>query len=106
MSRINCRKCNLINFASDSNCRRCGNDLSGKKSKASDTVKPPRSSLFKLMVLLIVGFVCYIGYTKYTEESTKVVQQFQKKQEEQKNIKGAYFESIKNEVKKIPRPTP
>ena len=109
MSRINCRKCQLINFTSESNCRRCGNELSPKKSSGTKTLKPPGSffsSFFKLLIVVMAGVVCYIGYTKYNEESNRVAQQYQRKQQEQQQIKGSYVNTIKNEIKKIPSPTP
>jgi hypothetical protein len=99
----------LINFTSESNCRRCGTELSPKKSNGTKSIRPPGSvlaSLFKLVILVFAGAVCYIGYTKYTEESKKVVQQYDRKQAEQQQIKGAYVNTIKNEIKKIPSPKP
>lgn len=109
MSRIKCRQCELINFASNQNCQRCGANLSPNESLASGLSKSSRSifsSVIKILILLLIGISCYIGYSKYVEESNKVVQQYNRQQEEQKEMKKAYGEAIKNEIKKIPTPTP
>jgi hypothetical protein len=109
MSRINCRKCNLVNFGTDQNCRRCGIELSPQKSSGKTLPNFSGSLfpfLFKIFVLAIIGGICYLGYLTYLEETGKVVQQRIRIQEEKERIKNGYVDSIKKEVKKIATPTP
>jgi hypothetical protein len=109
MSRVNCRQCNLVNFADELNCRRCGNDLVPRKESGSRNFALPGfffSSIVKLLILSIIGGICYFGYSVYVEESGKVVQQQIRKKAEQERIQNAYVDSIKKEVKKVATPTP
>jgi hypothetical protein len=109
MSRINCRKCNLINFASDFNCRRCGNELyPGKSGNSGFSISLVSlfPFLFKILLVAVVGGICYLGYTTYLEESEKVAKESIRIREEKEKMKSAYVDSIKKEVRKIQTPTP
>lgn len=72
MDRIKCRNCDFVNFATDYQCRRCGNGL-GQKAAQSSSGRSPRqaakesSSFYTIVGVLIaiaIGAYFYSGVQK------------------------------------------
>ena len=73
MNSTKCRSCGLTNFSSETECRRCGFQFEGPKSKARAREKTPRSFSFTSLLMIVgVGAVAYYFYGG-TEKSLEEV---------------------------------
>jgi len=62
MKSIKCKNCGLTNFASEMECRRCGNVFAApNKTKREKT--PSRFSLSSLLFLTVIGAIVYYIFT-------------------------------------------
>jgi hypothetical protein len=108
MSRIRCKKCDLINFATDTSCKRCGAEMNPKKSSSSK-LSLDFSGIRRILFYLIIVVIGYFAYQKFVEQTYELKQQVDSqssfKKEPPKPPPG-YQNLIKNEIKKLPSPSP
>ncbi len=60
MNKPKCSQCGLINFASDTACRRCGGELEGRRSNDNSPRSPREaakrsSAIYTLLLIAVIG---------------------------------------------------
>jgi hypothetical protein len=112
MDDSKCKKCGLVNFGFDSNCRRCGNVLGTMRPIRENGTKSgwsPSSLFYTLVALALIGSAVYYIFSGFersydqvrTTEATRAAQQpkdqpVQTRSQFQKQQTGTYGTAVKN----------
>lgn len=115
MDRIKCKQCNVVNFATDDRCKRCGSTLwiggSGDPSNGPREKARRSTFLWTLLFLTLVGAAAYYLYNGFGRsfddvnktEANRVAQQPANQAPQPANRsesdgqrKGAYFTALQN----------